>query len=397
MTDYADLRARARAIEQGADRAGDAAVIGDVGPQPFATVEVLAGDPPPPPSLHVASLLADQDVNLWTGFGGSGKSILSLHTALCIASGRPVFGTLAVRRPGAVLLVCPEDGQAAVRMMLDALGVGMGMSAAERARLVPRVVMVSDEAAINLAADMARLRATAEACHAVLVILDPLRNLLGASEENSNDLAGAVCDAMRRQLCRGAGSSVLADAHNRKPSKGEPIDVAASRHDTRGASGWVDGARLVFGIQAKGNQITMTGVKANRLKSGITHDLTLTIDAPPDDQSAWRSCAIVDRNAGAVSESYTPGAGRALTVNERTLLGCLDDRFTPGQLLSYSRWFSQSALPETTFKRCRTALISAGFVTAIPTGTKTRRGGNEYSYGITDKGRGEVDVGAQAL
>ena len=209
-----------------------------VGPvlEPFPVVRVLEGEAPEPPGVIVGDLLVDRDVNEWVGFGGAFKSVLALFAAVCVALGRPVFGTLEVRRPGAVLLVCPEDGQAAVRMMLDAIIEGMQLDDADRATLAERLVMVPDNALVNLLADTRRLMRTVQEHGAVLVLLDPLRNLLGGADENDNAVAGVCLDALRRDVCRDAGAGVLLNAHTRKPGKDAGPDTAATVHEMRGAS-----------------------------------------------------------------------------------------------------------------------------------------------------------------
>jgi hypothetical protein len=359
----------------------------------FPIVRVLEGTAPEPPALLVSDLLIDRDVNLWAGHGGAAKSVLALATTVCVALGRAVFGSLAVRRSGPVLLVVPEDGQAVVRMMLDAIIEGLGLDADERALCAERLVMVSDDSLVNLLRDTRRLRQTALKCHAVLVVLDPLRNLLGGEKEDSNDVAGACVDSLRRDVCRGAGAAVLVNHHNRKPGKDPGADTTASPHEARGAGAWANGARLVFSVTKKDGRITMTAAKANRIRSDICHELNLTIDADPENEAQWRTCTITDNNAGANSEALTPGIGRPLNQNERAALVCLDDRHEPDMRLAWSRWRDASGLNENTFRSIKKRLLGAGLAIAMPTGRKNRNGGADYSYQITPEGRSALKSG----
>jgi hypothetical protein len=217
-------------------------------------------------------------------------------------------------------------------------------------------------------------------------VMDPIRNLLGGEPENDNDVAGACVDALRRNVCRSAGATVLLTHHNRKPGK-DAIEAAPSRHDTRGAGGWVDGARLVFSIAKKDGRLTMTAVKANRLRSDLRHELNLTIDADPENRANWRTCTISDANVGARSESLTPGKGRALNPNEHTMLSCLDDEHEPDKRLSWSGWRDGAGLNENTFRSVKKRLLDAALATAVATGRKNRNGGADYSYQITAEGR----------
>lgn len=359
----------------------------------FSIVHVLRGAPPERPSVLVSDLLVDRDINLWTGHGGTGKTVLVLVTAVSVALGLPVFGSLAVHRPGVVLLVLPEDGQSAARMMLDAIIAGMNLDEDQYDLCVERLIMITDDEAVSLVNDSCRLAETASRLNAVLVVLDPLRNLLGGAAENDNDVAGACQNTLRRDVCRGAGATILQTAHTRKPGKDVLPDAAASRHDTRGASGWVDGSRLVFAIAKNGGRITMSAVKANRLKSDLRHEVNLTIDADTENHALWQSCTIVDANTGATSEVLTAGKGRALNANEQTAIACLDDQHEADKRLSWSTWRDDSGLNANTFRSVKKRLLDAGLVTALPTGRKNRNGGADYSYQITTEGRTALQSG----
>lgn len=374
------------------DVAGDVRLVLDAmeegaGAPAFDTVRVLEGEAPEPPGMLVRDLLLDRDVNLWAGFGGSAKSTVALTVAVCVALGRPAFGTLAVDRSGPVLLVVPEDGEAAVRMMLDAIAAGMALSPEERAMLTERIVMVREDVRVNLLVDTAKLAQTARAHGAVLVEIDPLGSVLGDEDVIDNRVAAAAVDALRRDVCRGADAAVLVSAHNRKPAKEAEADAPASRHDVKGAAGWADSARLVFAVAKTKDDLTLSCVKANRVRADLKHELRLAIDAEPVNSALWRSCAITDRNAGATSEALTPGVGRRLTEHERRAIEAVDDRDEPGCRFSWSEWRVGSGRNENTLKTVKKRFAKDGLVDAIPTGRKRRNGSVEYSYCITGIGR----------
>ena len=363
-------------------------------PEPFPTVRVLEGAAPEPPGVIVDSLLVDRDLNLWAGHGGAFKSVVALHATVCVALGRPVFGTLEVRRPGAVLIVAPEDGQAAVRMMLDAIVCGMDLDATDRATLTDRLHMIPDDSLVNLLTDTRRLMRTAQEHGAVLVLLDPLRNLLGAGgDENDNAIAGLCLDVLRRDVCREAGAAVLLNAHTRKPGKDSGPDTSATVHELRGASAWAAGARLVFGVTNKAGRVTLSALKANRLRSDLRHELRLEILADPDLATRWRSVTVTDANAGARSDAFTPFFGRRLNENERSALRVLEDE--PDSALSWSQWSKRSGLVERTFTNTKTRLTRAGLAESLPTTKRAVGGGFVHVYRITPTGRnallGEVE------
>jgi AAA domain len=359
----------------------------DDGVKPFPVVHVLSGEAPDPPALLVSDLLVDRDINLWTGHGAAGKTVLALMTATCVAIGRSVFGSLPVLRSGPVLLVLPEDGQTVARMMLDAIIAGLGLDDYELELAAKRLIMVTDETVVNLVRDTRRLKKTAIENNAVFVALDPLRNVIGGEPENDNDLAGDCIAALRRDVCRGAGAALLLTHHHRKPGKDFVADTAASPHETRGAGAWANSSRLVFSIAKKDSRLTMTATKSNRLRSDIRHELTLTIDADPENKADWRTCIVTDSNAGGSSETLTAGKGRALNQNELAALACLSDEHEPEKRVSWSAWRDDSGLNPNTFRSVKTRLLDAGLVAALPTGRKNRNGGADYSYQITDAGR----------
>jgi len=361
---------------------------GPPAPELLPVVRILEGDAPTPPGMLVDDLVLDGDINLLAGGGGAFKSVVVLLIAICVALGRPVWDSLTVHRSGRVLLVCPEDGEAIVRMVLDAIIAGLNLDASDRATLRDRLVMVCDTKLVNLTTDTGLLRRTALEYEAVLVVLDPLRNLLVGADESDNSVASVCVDALRRDVCRLAGAAVLINAHIRKPSRDNGPDTTATVFDLRGASAWANGARLVFGASAQGNRVTLRGLKANRLKADLRHELLVEIEVDPDDKARWRSCTVADANAGARSEGYTPGIGRALNSNERSALGALDDTFEPGRLFSHSGWLTASGIAsEGTFRHTKDRLIRAGLACAVPTGKRSPVGGAGYSYSLTDEGR----------
>lgn len=355
-----------------------------VEPQPFAVRRILEGDAPPPPRLHVEDLLVEGDVNVWTAHGGHGKSTSMLDAAISVALGGPVFGTLAVRRPGPVLIVAPEDGEGVVRMVLDALIVGRGLGDEARAVLAERLVMVEDREAINLLTDTRRLGVTVRDVGAVLAILDPLANMLGAESERDESIAARVCDALRRHVCRDGGATSLVSHHFRKPGRLD-ADQEATAHDTRGSGGWVNGARAVFGVSKKGERVSLSLLKGNRLRSEIRHELVLSIAA--DNAGLWTRATLTNANAGTQSEALTPGVGRNLNENELKALRCLQDTHEPGRRVSHTDWRETADLPKGTFRHVKDRLLDAQLANAMATGQKNPDGTPRYSYGISDRGR----------
>jgi hypothetical protein len=351
-------------------------------PAPF----LLEGDTPPPVREHVEQMLIANDVNLFAGPGGSGKSTVLQHVAACVAIGRPVFGTLRVHQAGPVLLVVPEDGFAVVRVGMEAIIEALNPTDVERATLAKHLRIVPDQIEVGLPRDARKLGYTVAETGAVLLLLDPLANLIGDQDENARGVATLVISALREHVCRAALCTVLMSHHTRKPPK-ERGTSDPDRNDVSGNSGWVNGSRAVWGVTKKGNRITLASWKANRTRGDGRHELDLEVETDPENKAHWLRCDLRDANAGATSEALTPGVGRSLNANELAALTVLDDQHEPGLRLSFSQWCKRSGINDRTFQDVRTRLLSAGLADAFGTGKKARSGAPEFVYSITADGR----------
>jgi hypothetical protein len=355
---------------------------------PFPTVRLLEGSPPEPPAVHIERQTLDRELNLVAANGGSGKSTCLFAVTVSVVLGIPLFGSLTVNRSGPVLLVIPEDGQSAARMMLDALVEGLSLDANARKQLAEGVVMIPDTEVVSILHDTHRLQQTALDTEAVMMIGDPLRTLLGGEDENDNAIASRTCDTIRRALCRDADLTVILATHNRKPTRDAESSGEVTAHDVRGGGGWVNGSRLTLGVSKKQSRITITGLKANRIDpETLRHELELSIEADPKNAARWLSCRLTDANAGTASATLTPGRGRSLNANETAALKALDNPHEPGRRCSWSSWRETSGLKENTFKSVKDRLLDARLARAIPTGGKTRSGAPEYAYELSDEGR----------
>lgn len=349
---------------------------------------LLDGDAPPLPGQLIDGHLLDGDITMYFGKGDSGKSLTALYLALHVALGRSLHGTFTVRRPGTVLLVCPEGGTAQARMALDAMAAGLELDEPDLALLRQRIVAVEDDQPVSLQYDTARLAALAVALGAVLIVLDPMGDLLGGADQNDNALAGMVMANLRRDVCRGAQCAVLIVHHDRKPGKDADRDAEPDQDSARGASAWMNGTRLAVAVRKRDDRIKLTATKSNRLrKADMRYEWDVAFQTADDDNTRWTALRITDANAGGRSISLTPGVGRELNANERSALACLDDQHEPGRRLSWSRWGKESGLNEHTFRGVRDRLLDAALAQTIPTGKKGPTGSPVYVYAITDDGR----------
>jgi hypothetical protein len=375
-------------------------IMPDVGAQPtngnrggVTLQRIMEGSPPRPPSLKVDQFLLAADVNLLGGHGGGGKSTLLFHTAVCAAVNRRVFGTLAVRESGPVALLVPEDGAVVARHHLDAIAAGLELTAGERAVLEANLYIVGDERPINLLTDTKVLAELLDAHGVDLLFCDPIASLIGGQKEDDEAVAGAVCDNLRRNICRPLQCTVGLAHHLRKPGR-ETVDAAATVHDLKGSAGWANHARQVWSVTKPkgGSTITLRLVKSNRLRTDTTHELNLTIAADPANEAHWLSCRLVDANAGASSHALAAGIGRAINENERKALLAIDDRLEPGRRVSWSEWTQTAGINKDSLKSIKVRLLDAGLAQALPSGVH-RNGGHLYNYAITDRGRSVISTG----
>jgi putative DNA primase/helicase len=380
---------------EGDDRDGDA--HGER--RPLTLKRLLEGDPPPPPQMHTDQLLLAGDVNVFAGSGDAGKSTTLFAIGVATVLGRRLFGSLPVRQPGPVVLVVPEDGEAVARHHVDALVAGLSPAITddERAVLERDLHIVGDDRPVNLLRDTPELSRLLADVRPTLVVLDPISSLIGGSDENVEQVAQAVCDNLRRDIARPFGAAVLFAGHLRKPGRdgGEVMTV----NDLKGSAGWANHARVVWLVSKPkgGATVTYRLGKSNRLQTGLEHQVTLEIEANPDNAAHWLTARLTDANLGSGSQSFTPGIGRAINDNERKALKALDDRQEPGLRLSWSAWYKRSGLTsESTFRGVRERLIDAELASTIPTGKTTKTGSPEYAYFITDGGRQAIESGWKA-
>jgi hypothetical protein len=329
------------------------------------------------------------------GDGDAGKSTSAFATAVATVTGRPLFGSLRVPRPGPVVLVVPEDGEAVARHHVEALvaGLDVPLSNEEHATLVRDLHIIGDEKRVNLLTDTATLARLVSDIRPALLVADPVSDLIGDESENDEQVANAVCSGLRSQIARPFGTAVLLAAHLRKPREGSDKRTV---HDIAGSKGWGNHARMVWTVaKPKGEDvITFSLAKSNRLQTGTEHQIKLAIQADPGNAAHWLSCRLTDANLGASSLSFTPGVGRRVNENERKALEAMDDKHEPGLRLSFSGWFSRSGIAnQSTFKNVLRRLLDAELASAVPTGKKARNGGTEYAYIITEGGRRALETG----
>lgn len=187
-----------------------------------------------PAKWLVRDLWLEQGVGIIGGEPKSFKSFVSTQLAVCVASGKPMFGRYEVQR-GRVLAFNAEDRPTMTRnraaQMCRALDVDFS-SLDLHLIDVPALRLDDMDQTDRLTRTVAKMRPT-------LLILDPLRDLHGADENDAGAIAGLL--APLRILQRSYGCAVMLVHHMAKATE---ISRRAGQR-LRGSSalhGWVDSA-----------------------------------------------------------------------------------------------------------------------------------------------------------
>lgn len=239
-------------------------------------------------------------VGLIAATGGTGKTALLCHLALCIATGKRFLGRVCVVNPGPVVLALGEEDEGEMHRRLSRAAKAMGLSEHERHQAGHRIF------AMPLAGRSTRLVGLAgtgastgelliQRLHNLLmethstpkewraILLDPLSRFGGYDMETDNAAATEVVTYLERLVRYLPGCpTVIAAHHTRKTEKSR-----LTADSVRGSSGLKDGARWLAMIEpneeavdggergAKKRKVTLRVVKANAVSMGsrITFDL----------------------------------------------------------------------------------------------------------------------------
>lgn len=100
------------------------------GPGPL-DLRALASSEPQPPQFIIDGWLPQGEVTLFAGHGGSGKSLIALAAAICIAAGRAFFGLRCERRR--VMFLSYEDSAGVLHWRLHRICKMLGVDLASLA------------------------------------------------------------------------------------------------------------------------------------------------------------------------------------------------------------------------------------------------------------------------
>jgi hypothetical protein len=220
-----------------------------------AGVQKYLGSEPPERCWLLTDCLPEKKVGMVVAKGGTGKSMLMLQLAICIATGEDFVGAWQIGEPGAVLLLCAEDDEEEIHRRFytctNTMAQGVNDSAEFYKRLDTNLyvksmvaennlmTITSSEGEVTQTDYVQRLALTvAEVPNLKLIIVDPASRFRGGDENASQDATRFV-EALEA-LAKATGAAVLLVHHM---NKGSSSSAEPSQDASRGSSALTDGVR----------------------------------------------------------------------------------------------------------------------------------------------------------
>lgn len=293
---------------------------------PIADLTAWAEEDPKPKTFRMAGYVPEQEVTIFPGPGGVGKSTFALQLCACSAAGKPMLG-IDVEQ-GAALYVTAEDDDREnhwrLRKIASAIGTTLRDLAGKlhivslRGKLNNELATFDNEGRLRPAPAYALLRATIAATRAKLIVLDNVGHLYVGNENDRGQVTGFI--NLLYQLCREFGVTVVLIAHPNKAGD-----------SYSGSTAWLNAVRSQIVLQRPEDSHdpdarVLTLGKANyaRPDQQLTfrwHDFALILDKDlPDDRRA-EVAAIIRANTenaafmDCLAERVKQGEGRQVGPN----------------------------------------------------------------------------------
>lgn len=256
-----------------------------------ATVEELSAAELTPTCIVQDYIYAD--VGQIVAPGGTGKTTLLLHEAVCIALGRPVWG-LPVVTPGWTLLLTKEDQRERLLARLREIMAALGLDAGERETVLGSVVIldVTGSTAKLLRVSDGNILRTEMAEQIVAayrddrprqIVIDPVVSF-GASEGMVNDNEQALVE-VARHLVRELGCCVRYVHHT---GKANARARETDQYSGRGGTALPDGSRMTVMLEGwDGSEMPPAGCYAATGASLIKLRRHKISYAPPHLPTIW--------------------------------------------------------------------------------------------------------------
>lgn len=197
--------------------------------EPYTTMAAGQLEEPDPSKLWLVEQIWQRaGTGIVGGSAKGAKTWLCLDLALSVASGTPVLDRFAVHRPGGVLFVSAEGGQAYLRERLNALCAHRGLnidSLPHALNIIPTAIRIDTQDGLG------RLNATIEASRPVLVVLDPFVRLHRIDENSASSVSRLLSTLTELQQ---AHDLAIVMAHHATKQGGRRSDMGGQ--DFRGSS-----------------------------------------------------------------------------------------------------------------------------------------------------------------
>jgi len=212
---------------------------------------------PPLRDWIIKDLLPKKIVAAIIAAGGTGKSMLALHIAVCVASGTSLFAKYLPIRPAKVVFISGEDDISELHRRLHKVTQGVSPSIKELVSQNLHFIDLADSFELftskNPHQDAKITDVPSRLCSSIksvigndisLVIIDPISRFRGGEENLAADTTRFVqaLQQIRDQL----NTTVLTLHH---VNKGAKIN-GATQNNARGSSAFIDGVRLVFELNS---------------------------------------------------------------------------------------------------------------------------------------------------
>ena len=242
--------------------------------------ELMAAQHPRPAFLCEGLGLREGETAIIAGAGGTGKSLLALQLAQCLAAGRAFLdnGRFSPARPYRVGLYLSEESLGELSFRASATAQGIGFSQEERTAVYANLHLLDFQgSSINLedGATQNVLRQTVQNRQLDLLIIDPLSSVHNRNE-NDNAQMRRVLEALA-PIQYQSGLCVVYVHH-------EAQSVAEDSHAARGGTAIRDTARALIRLQSHGydatglQTLTLSLAKANYVRSGSKLSLNRKIN-----------------------------------------------------------------------------------------------------------------------